>query len=501
MKNKIVVNKEFVIGTIEKDVWGSFIEHMGRAVYGGIYEPDHPLADKDGFRKDVTEAVRELCVPKIRYPGGNFLSGYDWRDGIGTERPVRLDLAWGQLEPNLVGLHEFCGWAQSAGAEVMMSVNLGTGTPRDAAQLVEYCNHPCGTAISDLRRKNGREKPFAIKTWCLGNEMDGAWQICALTAEEYGRKAAETAKMMRWVDKDIELVVCGSSTPDQKTYPEWDRVVLQHTYDYVDYLSMHRYYTYPDDTQNEWDFLNSHLDFDAFIKTVAATADYVKGYKRSKKRMKISVDEWNVWHTKPAPNRVNVHNDCDEARWTVGARRLENIYDLADALTVAGMACTLMNNADRVKMGCLAQLVNVIAPIFTQVGGGMFKQTIYYPYAMAIAFGRGTALRTVASGEKMESCYGDSEKVYTACAYENGKYALFAINKTGEAKDCELDFQVTPVRMIERIELTGGLHDYNSFAHPEKIVPQNVACDNGAERIHTVRLPAYSFTLLRFTEE
>lgn len=501
MKNTVIINKEFVLGAIEKDVWGSFIEHMGRAVYDGIYEPAHPLADEQGFRKDVMDAVRALHVPKVRYPGGNFLSGYDWRDGIGKDRPVRLDLAWGQLETNEVGLHEFCGWAEKVGAEVMMSVNMGTGTPKDAAQLVEYCNHEKGTAISDLRRRNGREKPFGIKTWCIGNEMDGDWQICALTAEEYGRKAAETAKMMRWVDKDIELVVCGSSTPDQKTYPAWDRIVLQHTYDYVDYLSMHRYYTYPDDTQNVTDFLSSHTDFDAFIKTVASAADYVKAYKRSKKVMKISVDEWNIWHTKPAPNGLDVHNDCCEARWTRGARRLENIYDLADALALAGMACTLINNADRVKMGCLAQLVNVIAPIFTEVGGGMFRQTIYYPYAMAIAFAKGTALRTVVCGEKMESCYGDSEKVYTACAYQDGMYALFAVNKTAEEQICDLDFQVTPVRMIERIELSGDLHEYNCMERPEQVVPKNVVCGKGTERMHTVRLPAYSFTLLRFAEK
>lgn len=501
MKNTVIINKEFVLGAIEKDVWGSFIEHMGRAVYDGIYEPAHPLADEQGFRKDVMDAVRALHVPKVRYPGGNFLSGYDWRDGIGKDRPVRLDLAWGQLETNEVGLHEFCGWAEKVGAEVMMSVNMGTGTPKDAAQLVEYCNHEKGTAISDLRRRNGREKPFGIRTWCIGNEMDGDWQICALTAEEYGRKAAETAKMMRWVDHDIELVVCGSSTPDQKTYPEWDRIVLQHTYDYVDYLSMHRYYTYPDDTQNVTDFLSSHTDFDAFIKTVASAADYVKAYKRSKKVMKISVDEWNIWHTKPAPNGLDVHNDCCEARWTRGARRLENIYDLADALALAGMACTLINNADRVKMGCLAQLVNVIAPIFTQPGGGLFRQTIYYPYQMAIQFAKGQALRTVVRGEQMASRYGDTEKVYTACAYQNGTYALFAVNKTAEAQDCDLDFQVTPVRMIERIELSGELHAYNCLEEPEKVVPKNVACERGTERIHTVRLPAYSFTLLRFAEE
>lgn len=500
MKNRIVINKEFQIGEIERDLWGSFIEHMGRAIYGGIYDPENACADQDGFRNDVKETVRELRIPKIRYPGGNFLSGYDWRNGIGKNRPVKLDLAWGQLEPNIIGLHEFYKWAEEVGSEVMMSVNMGTGTPQSAAELVEYCNFPKGTQLSDLRRQNGREKPFNIKTWCIGNEMDGDWQICALTADEYGRKATETAKMMRWVDKDIRLVVCGSSSAEQKTYPEWDRVVLQHTYDYIDYLSLHRYYTYTKSLREE-DLMSSHTDLDRFIKKTVATADYVQAYKRGKKQIKLSLDEWNVWHTRPAYENKVVYNSIDEDKWTVGPRRIENNYDLTDAVTFAGLVCTLINNADRVKMGCLAQLVNVIAPIMTENGGGMYKQTTYYPFAMAIRYAKGAALRLIDHGEKMDSDYGETEKVYAACAYEKGEYNLFIINKTAQKAVYDMDFQVMPVQMTERLEMSGGLHESNTFERPDHIVPRRMSCDEGKKSVHTVSLPAYSFTLLRFSEE
>lgn len=498
VNNKIIINKEYTIGKIEPELWGSFIEHMGRAVYGGIYEPTNACANEKGFRKDVIEAVKELGVPIVRYPGGNFLSGYNWKDGIGKNRPVKLDLAWGQTEPNRVGLHEFCDWATEVGTQVMMSVNLGTGTPKDAAEIVEYCNIEKGTQISDMRRENGREKPFAIKTWCLGNEMDGDWQICALTAEEYGRKAAETAKMMKWVDKDIRLVVCGSSTPEIKTYPEWDRVVLQHTYDYVDYLSLHRYYTYT--TDSEWDMMSSHTDLDAFIKTVAATTEYVRAYKRSKKRMKLSLDEWNVWHTKPTICNKHVYNDINEEKWAIGPRRCENIYDLADAITFGGMMCTLINNADSVKAGCVAQLVNVIAPIMTQNNGGMFKQSIYYPYLMALRYAHGMALQLKICAEKRESCYGDTEPVYAACAYDGETYNLFVINKSEKEETYTFDFQLNPVTMIKRTVITGNLHDHNDFSDPNKVLPREENCSKERSAEHTVRLPAYSITLFRFGE-
>ena len=416
------------------------------------------------------------------------------------DRPKRLDLAWGQLEPNEVGIHEFYDWANKVGSRVMMSVNLGTGTPKEAAQLVEYCNFEGGTYWSDLRKKNGAKKPFKIDTWCIGNEMDGDWQMCHLTAEEYGRKAHETAKLMKWIDKDIRLVVCGSSSPGISTYPDWDATVMRHTYEDVDYLSLHRYYSY-DEREREFDLMSSHTDFDLFIKTVCSTADFVKASIRSKKTMKLSVDEWNVWHTRPVYNCKEVYADNDVARWTIGPPRGENVYDLTDAVTLAGLVCTLINNAGRVKMGCLAQLVNVIAPIQTQNGGKVIKHTTYYPYAMAIAHAHGKAIGTAVKTEKLESAYGDSEKIYAATAYDGGKYALFAINKSDKEEECVIDFAGQKVKMLERTVMTGELHDYNDFDHPDRVVPHSSAVEKEVSSSFTLKLPKNSFTLLRFEEK
>ena len=216
---KMIISKDFIVGEIDKRMYGSFIEHLGRAIYGGIYEPTHPLADEKGFRKDVIDLVKELQVPIVRYPGGNFVSGYNWEDGVGPvqNRPRRTELAWRTIETNEVGVNEFVEWADRVGAEVMMAVNLGTRGPDEARNLVEYCNHPGGSYYSDLRKSHGFEKPHNIKIWCLGNEMDGPWQIGHKTADEYGRIAWETAKVMKWIDPPIELVACGSSNSSMPT--------------------------------------------------------------------------------------------------------------------------------------------------------------------------------------------------------------------------------------------------------------------------------------------
>ncbi len=288
---RVVIDKDFRVGEVDPRLYGSFIEHLGRAVYGGIYEPDHPTADEMGFRQDVMDLVRELGTPFIRYPGGNFLSGYDWKDGVGpvAERPRRLDLAWRSLEPNAVGTNEFAAWAKRAGAEINMAVNLGTAGIDEARQLVEYCNHPGGSYWSDLRRAHGVPEPHAFRTWCLGNEMDGPWQIGHKTADEYGRLAHETAKAMRWVDPTIELVACGSSNPQMPTYPQWEATVLDHLYDDVEYLSLHIYLRKSGDDSAS--FLAQSLLMDDQIRTVIATADFVKAKKRSPKTMFLSFDE------------------------------------------------------------------------------------------------------------------------------------------------------------------------------------------------------------------
>src|SRR5829696_5874645 len=301
---RIVIDPDFRVGEVDPRLYSGFLEHLGRAVYGGIYEPGHPTADEHGFRGDVLELVRALGVPLVRYPGGNFVSGYQWEDGIGpvSERPARLDLAWFSTEPNAVGTDEFARWAKLAGADVNMAVNLGTRGIDDACNLLEYCNHPGGTRWSDLRIANGSPEPHGFKLWCLGNEMDGPWQTGNKTATEYGRLAAQTAVAMKWIDPTIELVACGSSHPRMPEFPQWEATVLEHTYDHVDYISLHMYHRMLDGDAGS--FLAQSVEMEEFIRTIAATCDYVKAKKRSNKTMMISFDEWNVWYHSTEADRA-----------------------------------------------------------------------------------------------------------------------------------------------------------------------------------------------------
>ncbi len=373
------------ISDIDPRLYGSFIEHLGRAVYTGIYEPGHPTADQDGFRRDVLDLIAELGVTTVRYPGGNFVSGYNWEDGIGPrdQRPRRLDLAWFTLETNQFGTDEFMRWCAAAKVAPMLAVNLGTRGVGAARSLVEYCNFPGGTTWSDLRRANGAPEPHNVKLWCLGNEVDGPWQIGAKTAEEYGRLARETAKTMKWIDPSIELVACGSSNRAMPTFGNWEETVLMHTYDHVDYISLHTYY---DNRANDTPgFLARSLDMDRFISAVVATCDHVQARKRGKKRIDLSFDEWNVSFHSEEKNR-------SIPKWTVAPSLAEDVYTLEDALVVSCMLITLLRHADRVRMACQAQLVNVVAPIMTTPGGPAWRQTIFYPFMHAARYGQGMAL-------------------------------------------------------------------------------------------------------------
>ncbi|PYZ95961.1 alpha-N-arabinofuranosidase [Alteribacter lacisalsi] len=421
----VLLDKGAVISEIDKRIYGSFIEHMGRAVYGGIYEPDHEGADEQGFRKDVISLVSQLQVPIIRYPGGNMLSAYNWEDGVGPkhERPRKLELAWRVIETNQVGTNEFADFAGKVGSEVMMAVNLGTRGIDAARNLVEYCNHPGGSYWSDLRRTHGYERPHQIKTWCLGNEMDGHWQIGQKTAEEYGRLAAETGKAMKQVDPSIELVSCGSSGSGMPTFPEWEAVTLDHTYGIADYVSLHQYFGNRDnDSQN---YLASTMELEHFIHTVISVCDYLKAKKRSKKTMMLSFDEWNVWYHS---------NEQDQKLepWQTAPPQLEDRYNMEDALLVGGILITFLRHADRIKMACLAQLVNVIAPIVTENGGGSWKQTIYYPYMHASVFGRGVSLQVIVSSPKFDTKdFTDVPYTDTAVVWNEGKeeVTIFALNR------------------------------------------------------------------------
>jgi alpha-N-arabinofuranosidase len=495
MKGKLILHREFVIAPVDKRIYGSFIEHLGRAVYGGIYEPGHPLADPSGFRTDVIDLVRELDVPLVRYPGGNFVSGYNWEDGIGPveKRPVRQDLAWMTLEPNKVGVNEFAEWAGKAALSPMMAVNLGTRGPDAARNIVEYCNFPGGTYWSDLRRSHGCPEPHGIKLWCLGNEMDGPWQIGHHTAEEYGRVAAEAAKVMKWTDPSIELAVCGSSNARMPTFGDWERTVLEHTWEEADYISLHIYFNNTEgDTPN---FLAKSREMDSFIKTVGSICDYVRAKKRSKKEVYLSFDEWNVWFH-------SHEQDQGIPKWIEAPPRLEDIYTMEDALVVGCMLITLINNADRVKIACLAQLVNVIAPIMTEPGGRAWRQTIFHPFKDASVYGRGRVLRGAVSCESYDSReHAGVPYLETAAVHdeEGGKLTIFVVNRSlDQPMDLEADILgFNKYRFIEHTILDHrDLKAVNS-AGEERVKPrQGDPAPLDGTRLE-VRLPPASWNVIR----
>lgn len=507
MKVKVFADARSAIGKIEKNLFGSFVEHLGRAVYGGIYEPAHATADKDGYRGDVLQAVKELGVSVVRYPGGNFLSGYDWTDGIGekSKRPVRLDLAWFTTETNEFGTDEFLGWCKKAGVEPMMAVNMGTGSIKDAARLVEYCNHAGGTELSELRRKNGSDKPYGVKYWCIGNEMDGDWQIGHLTADEYGKKALEAAKVMRWsngetaggtAEKDcLKLVVSGSSVRGMPTFPEWDRTVLEHTYGQVDYLSMHQYYMY-DETRSRplESFLGSADDMDAFIRSVKATIEYVRAKLRSAKRVGISFDEWNIWDSsikRTAP------------LWAVAPPLYEQSYTFRDALVFAGMMNTLLNHCDAIKIACLAQLVNVIAPISTKTGGGLLKQAIFYPFALCANNASGEALHTVSDTGTFETDNGSARYLNHAVTHDKNRHELcvFLCNYAQESAETELELRTGGnLTAVAYEEMTASsLSDCNTFEAADTVVPHGKELPSIKDGARVcLNLPPMSYSYLKF---
>ena len=463
------------IGKVDDRIYGSFIEHLGRAVYTGIYEPTHKTADEKGFRGDVKAAVQELSVPVIRYPGGNFVSGYNWEDGVGKKRPKRLELAWRTVETNEVGIHEFADWCESVGADVMMAVNLGTRGADDARRLVEYCNFEGGTELSDMRIANGREKPFGIKLWCLGNEMDGDWQICHKTAKEYGRLANETSKLIKLIDPESETVACGSSSREMATYKQWEREVLTECYDNVDYLSLHQYYS-PGHVGGDYaSFLMLADNMDAFIKEVAAICDEVGAAKGSDKKINLSFDEWNVWYHSGEQDKLI-------KPWQVAPPQLEDVYDFGDAVLFATMMNTLINNCDRVKIACLAQLVNVIAPIMTKPDGGMIKQTIYYPYYYASVFGRGDALKAEIDGYKCDTVkFKNAEGLHVSGVVDGDKLFVMLVNRGGSDTDVDLTLAGKSLEVAEYSVMTGKRLDANTFDNPDCVTPH----DGTAEKTET----------------
>lgn len=495
-KAKMIVDKHYTVATIDPRIYGSFIEHLGRAVYEGIYQPGHPSADGDGFRQDVLGLVHQLNVPIIRYPGGNFVSNYFWEDGVGPQREKRLDLAWRSLESNEIGINEFAAWCKKAGSEVMMAVNLGTRGVADACNLLEYCNHDSGTKYSDLRIAHGIREPHRINVWCLGNEMDGPWQIGAKTAQEYGRLACETAKAMKLIDPSIELVSCGSSSSKMPTFPKWEAETLEHTYNHVDYISLHHYFGNVDnDTEN---YLASSLDMDHFIKTVIATCDYVKAIKRSKKTIQLSFDEWNVWfHSKKQADET-----MEKRPWQQASHLIEDHYTFEDALMVGLLLITLLRHSDRVRMACLAQLVNVIAPIMTETEGRAWRQTIFYPFMHASLYGRGVALRPILESPKHDTKdFTDVNDIEAIPVYNEADETLtiFAVNRN-VTEDCLIECDVRSFENIvfaEHMTLEGFDLKKTNDSINERIKPKSSSEYELDDGILNVTLKKASWNVIR----
>ncbi len=493
-KAKSTLVKEFKVGQIDKRIYGSFIEHLGRAVYGGIYDPEHPLADEDGFRKDVIDSVKTLNVPIVRYPGGNFVSGYNWEDGVGPKelRPKRLELAWGVTEDNSFGTNEFLKWCKKANTECMMAVNLGTRGVDAARNLVEYCNHPSGSYYSDLRVKHGVKEPHNIKLWCLGNEMDGPWQLGHKEAYDYGMLANEAAKAMKAVDGSIETVICGSSNYGMRTFGEWETKTLDIAFDAVDYVSLHQYFdNRRDDTPS---FLAKNMDMERFIKTVVSICDYIKGKKHSRHTVNLSFDEWNVWY----------HSNGDYVeRWSKAPHQLEDIYNFEDALLVGLILITLLRNCDRVKVACLAQLVNVIAPIMTEDGGRMFEQTIYYPFAHVSNYGRGSVLHQVIDSPKHDtkefSDVPDIDSVSVLSDDEN-ELTVFAVNRS-ETDDVLYELRLVDMGQLKPVEcicMSGfDLKASNGF-DSSLVKPKNVELPVIDGDKAEIKLAPLSWNVIRF---
>jgi alpha-L-arabinofuranosidase len=495
--SRIFVDSRRTIAPLDRNLFGSFLEHLGRAIYEGIYEPGSKLSDANGFRRDVLEEIKNLGVPIIRYPGGNFVSGYNWLDGVGPkkDRPVVLDKAWDSLDTNQFGTNEYMAWCKAAGTTPLMGLNFGTGTPEQAAALVEYCNIEKGTEWSELRRKHGYAEPYNVKHWCLGNEMDGPWQIGHMTATEYGMKAQDAARQMRMVDQSLQLIACGSSGPFMRTYLEWDREVLEQCYDYVDGLSLHRYFANnAEQTGGKSEkFVAMNLTMDRQITESLAVCDLVRGHHRSKKQLWLSFDEWNVWYRQ---------TDGDGGR-KEAPHLLEEIYNLEDALLVGGLIITLLRHADRIKIACLAQLVNVIAPIMTNANG-LFRQTIYYPYSWALQFAKGDVLDLVVQAPtydvpEMEPVpYLDASGTIDPAT---GETALFILNRDlSKPREVEIVWESgSPARVVNSWTLTGDdLKAANGFDAPQRVKPRVFDKPTTNAGRTKIEVPARSYTVLQW---
>jgi alpha-L-arabinofuranosidase len=494
--SQVTLHTQFQIGPVDPRVFGGFLEHMGRAVYEGVYEPDSPWADKDGFRTDVLEALQRMNMTATRYPGGNFASGYHWLDGVGPRehRPTMLELAWQSIEPNHFGTDEYIKLCQRMGWTPMLTVNLGTGTPEEAGRWVEYCNRPAGTKYADMRVTNGAQAPYAVKLWCLGNEMDGPWQLGHVSADEYAVRAQQAAKIMRDVDASIELVVAGTSSIELATFIEWDRRVLEYVRE-ADYISLHSYVgNKADDTA---DYLAITNVIDRQIEEMDAVCRFVQAKRRSKKRAYLCFDEWNVWYRARGPMYQN-------GQGRFAPPLAEEPYNLEDALVVAGFLNSFIRHADVVKIANIAQIVNVIAPIHTE-GDKLLLQSTFYPFEMFSRRREGVSLQPVVVGPTYEGQKNGEVPYLDTSAILNGDTLhVFMTNRSlGEPMTVQVKVADQAIVAVDSAEILTGPEPkaMNSFEQPDLIQTQPFQDIKITAGLATVTLPALSVAAITFRLE
>jgi len=492
-KAKMIVSKVFKFTKISELLFSSFIEHMGNVVYGGIYEPEHLKSDENGFRKDVLEIAQQLNLTAIRYPGGNFVSSYKWEDSVGPKktRPLRLDLAWHGIEPNAFGLNEFMLWTKKLGVDPIMAINLGTRGVDAARNLIEYCNFPQGSYFSELRRSHGFKEPHKIKIWCLGNELDGKWQIGQKSANEYGLLAREAAKAMKLIDPEIKLVAVGSSMRSLSSFAQWDKTVLMNTYNYIDYISLHSYIMKKDDDTST--YLAKSLDMDKQIKEIIATCDYVKARKRSNKIIYLSFDEWNV---------AKLDND-NYIPWKTGCPIDRILFSMEDALVFGSMLLTLLKNSDRVKIACQALLVNTQPLIVAQEGGNAWRNTIFYPFLHVSKFGRGEVLINLLNSPKYTNKeYGDVPIIDSVAVFneEKKEINIFAINRSTEDVLLEIDIKdFKKIHLKEHILLRHeNINATNTSEKPLNVFPKKCDYTKIEDNFTECLIKGYSWNVIRF---
>ncbi len=483
---RIKIDTDRKIGDIDPKLYGNFLEHLGRCIEGGVFQEGSPLSDSEGFRRDVLKAVEGLHVPILRWPGGNFSSNYNWMDGIGRRdsRPRRLEMAWGTIEDNRFGTHEFLDYVAKIGAEPYICANLGTGTWDEAQQWVEYVNFDGDTATTRLRKKNGRDKPWKVNYWGLGNEMDGPWQMGHRTAEDYGKFALEAAKLMHWTDPNIKLIAAGSSNFGAD-WIGWNRTVLEYLKPHIDYLSLHMYVGNPEN--DYYEFQSSTVELANRIKITEGVISDALSSAPHRKPIYIAWDEWNVWY--------RARGDKERGR-----RILEEHYNLEDALVVSSFLNTFVNNAHIVKIANMAQLVNVIAPIFTN-DKGLFLQTIYYPLQLFAANCHGTALQLAVEGPTYKTKRYDAVPYLDVSAAYNSDGTI-VLNVTNRHRDQALDavFESEDKRFdgdFQVYEVNGpDIKAENNFdTSTVKTTQQKPITGNGASLKCT--FPAHSFTMLK----